>query len=98
MNYMKPCRFSEFLVQLSKKKRLFMGFVQKYYCPELLPLGILVQGFFKGLCSNNSFWRNIHLWLDDTSQSYINFLNNVISDDFDETLDCDLIFYKCQSD
>ena len=40
------------------------------------------------------------LWvqLDDTSQSYINFLNNVISDDFDETLDCDLIFYKCQSD
>merc|ERR550532_1135658 len=38
------------------------------------------------------------LWvqLDDTSQSYINFLNNVTSDDFDESLDCDLIFYQCK--
>ena len=88
----------DFPYSIVQEKTLFFGFVQKYYCPELLPLGILVQGFFKGLCSNNSFWRNIHLWLDDTSQSYINFLNNVISDDFDETLDCDLIFYKCQSD
>ena len=41
----------------------------------------------------------ILLWvqLDDISQSYINFLNNVIADDFDETLDCDLIFYQCKS-
>ena len=40
------------------------------------------------------------LWvqLEDTSQSYINFLNNVITDDFDETLDCDLIFYQCKSE
>ena len=42
----------------------------------------------------------ILLWiqLDDTSQSYINFLNNVITGDFDETLDCDLIFYLCKSE
>ena len=54
MNYMKPCRFREFLIQLCKKKMLFGGFLQKYYSPELLPLGILVQGFFKGLCSNRA--------------------------------------------
>ena len=38
------------------------------------------------------------LWvqLDDTSQTYINFLDNVIADDFDETLDCDLLFYRCK--
>ena len=37
------------------------------------------------------------LWvqLEDTSQSYSDFLANVVRDDFDETLDCDLIFYKC---
>ena len=37
------------------------------------------------------------LWvqLADSSQSYSNFLNNVVTDDFDETLDCDLIFCKC---
>ena len=59
------CRFSEFLIQLCKKKRflggscrditffgvceeilLFWGFVQKYYCPELLHLQSLVQGPF----------------------------------------------------
>ena len=40
------------------------------------------------------------LWvqLEDTSLSYINFLNNVTADDFDETLDCDLIFYQCKSE
>ena len=26
----------------------FLGFVQKYYCPELLRLGSLVQGLFRG--------------------------------------------------
>ena len=50
------CRFSEFLIKLCKKKTLFwgvraemslfLGFVQKYYCPELLHLWSLVQGLF----------------------------------------------------
>ena len=36
------------------------------------------------------------LQLDDRSQSFVNFLENVTKDDFDEYLDCDLIFYKCK--
>ena len=37
------------------------------------------------------------LWvqLEDDSSSFSDFLNNITRDDFDETLDCDLIFYKC---
>ena len=31
MNYMKPSRFSEFLIQLCKKKGFCLGFQQKYY-------------------------------------------------------------------
>ena len=33
--------------------------------------------------------------LEDRSQSFVQFLDNVSSDEFDEKLDCDLIFYKC---
>ena len=33
--------------------------------------------------------------LEDRSQSFIKFLENVTKDDFDESLDCDLIFYTC---
>ena len=33
--------------------------------------------------------------LEDRSQSFVNFLENVTKDDFDEYLDCDLMFYKC---
>lgn len=33
--------------------------------------------------------------LEDRSQSFIKFLENVTNDDFDESLDCDLIFYTC---
>ena len=33
--------------------------------------------------------------LEDRSQSFVNFLENVTKDDFDEYLACDLIFYKC---
>ena len=33
--------------------------------------------------------------LEDRSQSFVNFLENVTKDDFDESLDCDLIFYTC---
>ena len=38
------------------------------------------------------------LWveLEDRSQSFVQFLENVSTNDFDESLDCDLIFYKCQ--
>ena len=38
------------------------------------------------------------LWvqLEDYSQSYSNFLNSVVNDDFDEKLECDVIFYKCE--
>ena len=49
-NEAKQCRFSEFLIQLCKKKRSCLGFMQKYYCPELLRLGSLVQGLSWGLC------------------------------------------------
>ena len=31
----------------------------------------------------------------DQSQSFVNFLENVTREDFDQYLDCDLIFYKC---
>ena len=34
---------------------------QKYYCPKLLSLRILVQGLFWGLCRNISFLKNMHL-------------------------------------
>ena len=51
---MKPCRFGQFLIQLCEKK-LFLGFVQKYYCPELLPRGILVQGLFRVLLVQGLF-------------------------------------------
>ena len=34
--------------------------------------------------------------LEDRSQSFVQFLDNVTRDDFDEHLDCDYIFYKCQ--
>ena len=39
------------------------------------------------------------LWvgLDDTSQAFVTFLDNVTEDDFDETLDCDLLFYECDN-
>merc|ERR1712110_716358 len=33
--------------------------------------------------------------LEDRSQSFIKFLENVTKDDFDESLDCDFIFYAC---
>ena len=34
--------------------------------------------------------------LEDRSQAFLQFLENVTKDDFDQSLDCDLIFYKCQ--
>ena len=48
-----------------QEKNAFGGFVQKYYYPAILHLWILVQGIFKGLCRNISFWRNINLWPSD---------------------------------
>ena len=34
--------------------------------------------------------------LEDRSQAFVQFLDNVTKDDFDQSLDCDLLFYKCQ--
>ena len=60
MNYMQIQRVSNSIVQ---EKTLFLGFVQKCYCPELLHPCFLVQGLFQGLCRNINFQGNIHLWL-----------------------------------
>jgi len=53
MNYMLVCRVSYSIVQektlfvgVRAKILLFGGFVQKYYCPEILSLRSLVQGPF----------------------------------------------------
>ena len=35
--------------------------------------------------------------LEDRSQSFVQFLENVSTSDFDENLDCDMIFYKCNN-
>ena len=35
--------------------------------------------------------------LEDRSQSFIQFLENVTKDDFDEHLECDYIFYQCNN-
>ena len=34
--------------------------------------------------------------LEDRSQAFLQFLENVTRDDFDQSLDCDLMFYKCE--
>ena len=34
--------------------------------------------------------------LEDRSQAFLQFLENITRDDFDQSLDCDLIFYRCQ--
>ena len=49
MNYMQIQRVSYSIVQ---EKTLFLGFVQKYYCPQLLHYCYLVQGLFQGMCRN----------------------------------------------
>ena len=33
--------------------------------------------------------------LEDRSQAFLQFLENVTRDDFDQSLDCDVMFYKC---
>ena len=64
MNYMQIQQVSYSIVQektlfvgVRAEILLFQGFVQKYYCPELLSLQSLVQGPFQGLCRNISFWE-----------------------------------------
>ena len=62
MNYMQIQQVPYSIVQektlfvgVRAKILLFWGFVQKYYCPEILSLRSLVQGPFQGLCRNISF-------------------------------------------
>ena len=61
MNYMQIQQVSYSIVQekalfwgVCAEILLFLGFVQKYYCPELLHHCYLVKGLFQGTCRNIS--------------------------------------------
>ena len=76
MNYVQIWRVSYSIVQektlfvgVRAKILLFWGFVQKYYCPELLSLRCL----FRGCAEILVLGRNIHLWLDLFQAFWITF-------------------------
>ena len=90
-------------LQINANMLLMLSIVEDYSClgRQLCHLGqtnrhtfsSLMEGIVLRLTSFALMW----IQLEDRSQSFIQFLENVTKDDFDEYLDCDMIFYKCQS-
>ena len=48
MNFMKPCRFREFLIQLCKKKRFFLALCRNITVPSYCHSGFLCRAFLRG--------------------------------------------------
>ena len=64
---------------------------------HLCHLGARTQGksSMETVASKIATFALMWVQLEDRSQSFMQFLENVSTNDFDEKLDCDLIFYKC---
>ena len=64
---------------------------------HLCHLGAKSQGRspMETVASKIAMFALMWVQLEDRSQSFVQFLENVSTSDFDENLDCDLIFYKC---
>ena len=93
--------YEEFSVATFQLLRAFLTSGQDQAC-----LGRQLCHLSSNNNNNNGIMTNIVvkmmtfalMWveLEDRSQAFLQFLENVTKDDFDQSLDCDLIFYKCQ--